>query len=385
MTHPADHHILRQRFAEIARSVVLAEVPDIEDYHWPARSMQALADAGLLPLAIPQRLGGLGAGMTGMVIAGEELGRISPSASLCYCMHVVGSAVIAAKPSEMQVEKYLLPIVQGRHLTTLALSEPGSGGYLHVPGCLLARAGDHYLVHGDKSFVTNGGQADSYVISTLSEQGEAAPGVFNCLMLDRDTPGMAWHGPWRGLGMRGNASINLKLDSAQVPVGNLLGEPGDQTWYIFEVVAPYFLMAMAATYLGLAQGALDLAIDHLKQRRYAHTGQSLAEQPVIQHRVAELWTAVQQARLHIFHAAERGDLGAPDALPFILSAKVAAAEVAVRTTNEALTFTGGSGYRDNSLLWARLRDARAADVMAPLTDVLKTWTGRALLGQPLLP
>ncbi|MEK8089535.1 acyl-CoA dehydrogenase family protein [Thermithiobacillus plumbiphilus] len=384
MTSPADHLILRQRFAEIARSVVLAEVAAIEDYHWPQKSLQALADSGLLPLAIPKRFGGLGAGMTGMVIAGEELGRISPSASLCYCMHVVGSAVIAAKPSELQVEKYLLPIVQGRHLTTLALSEPGSGGHFYEPGSRLERAGDHYLVHGAKNFVTNGGQADSYVISTLSEQGEAAPGVFNCLMLDRDTSGMEWEGSWRGLGMRGNSSINLHLDGARVPLGNLLGEAGDQNWYVFEVVAPYFLIAMAATYLGLAQGALDLAMDHLKQRRYAHSGQSLAEDSIIQHRLGELWIAVQQARLLIFHAAERGDLGNPDALPFILSAKVAAAEVAVRTTNEALTFTGGSGYRDNSLLWARLRDARAADVMAPLTDVLKTWTGRALLGQPLL-
>lgn len=375
---------LRARVADIARGVVLDEVDAVEDYQWPAHSLRALAAAGLYGLTTPARYGGLDMGLTGLVIAGEELGRVCASTALCFCMHLVGAAVIGAKPMDDQVERYVLPITRGEHLTTLALSEPGTGVHFYEPASRLVREGDVYRVYGEKSFVTNGGHADSYVVSTLSEQGAAAPGVFNCLVLDAGTPGMAWNGRWHGLGMRGNSSINLKLDGTRVPVHNLLGEEGDQNWYIFQVIAPYFLAAMAATYLGLAQSAVDFAIDHVKRRTHAHTGKALANVSTLQSRIADMWTAVQQAKLHLYHAAERADLGDPGVLPFILSAKASAAEVAVQVTNEAMTCVGGEGYRENHMLWIRLRDARASHVMSPTTDLLKSWTGKALLDLPLL-
>ena len=186
--------------------MVLDEVPAVEAYQWPARSMRALAEAGLYGLAVPERYGGLDMGLTGLVIAGEELGRVCASASLCFCMHVVGSAVIAAKATDDQAERYLLPIARNEHLTTLALSEHGTGIHFYESAIPLVRDGDSFLVTGGKTFVTNGGHADSYVISTLTEEGPAASGMFNCLVIDRDAPGVRWAGEWRGLGMRGNSS-----------------------------------------------------------------------------------------------------------------------------------------------------------------------------------
>lgn len=376
---------LRDRFGEVARSVVLAELPEVERYRWPVRSMRAFADAGLMGLAVPKRYGGLEAGLTGLAIAGEEIGRVSPSVALCYCMHVVGSAVIAAKATPDQAERYLTPIAEGRHITTLALSEAATGVHFYEPATRLVRDGDAYLAYGSKAFVTNGNHADSYVISTLTESPEpAGPGLFSCLVLDQGTPGTSWAGEWRGLGMRGNSSIQLTLDGARVPAGNMLGEEGDQTWYIFQVVAPYFLTAMAATYAGLARSSLDIAIDHLKERRHAHTGQALAQVPALQTKLSEMWGKVQHAKLMLFQAAERGDLGAPDALPYVLYAKALAGEAAVDVTNEAMTCVGGHGYREDGPLWGLLRDARAAHVMSPTTDLLKTWTARALLDLPIL-
>jgi alkylation response protein AidB-like acyl-CoA dehydrogenase len=375
---------LRGRFAEVARTTVLDDVPAVESYQWPARSMRALAEAGLFGLAVPERFGGLGMGMTGLAIAGEELGRISGSVSLCFCMHVVGSAVIAAKVTDDQAERYLIPIARGQHLTTLALSEPETGVHFYEPISRLERDGDDFRVTAHKSFVTNGGHADSYVISTMSEHGQDRPGVFNCLIVDAGTPGLAWQGTWQGLGMRGNSSISMCLEGARVPVRNLLGQAGDQTWYIFHVVAPYFLIAMAATYVGIAQSAVDFAIAHVRDRVHARTGRSLAEVPAIQDRIARMWTAVQQARLLLIHAAERGDLDAPDALTLVCAAKMSAAETAIQVTNEAMTCVGGIGYRENSMLWTLLRDARAADVMSPTTDVLRSWTARSLLDLPIL-
>lgn len=184
--------------------------------------------------------------------------------------------------------------------------------------------------------------------------------------------------------MRGNSSRGVTFTDAQVPAANLLGEDGDEVWYVFEVVAPYFLMAMAGTYLGVAQSALDAAGAQLRQRRYAHSGASLREVESLQTRYAEMWIAVEKTRALVFEAARRGDAGEADALPFILACKADAGDTAVHLANEAMTICGGAAYRDNSRVAQILRDARASHVMSPTTDLLKLWTGRSLLGMPLL-
>jgi hypothetical protein len=176
----------------------------------------------------------------------------------------------------------------------------------------------------------------------------------------------------------------LRLVSARVPLANLLGEPGDQVWYVFEVVAPYFLTAMAGTYLGIAQAAVDAAGEHLRMRQYAHSGESLRDVETLRVRFAEMWIALEKTRGLVQRAAQLGDAGSPDALSFILASKADAGETAVNLANEAMTLCGGFAYRANSRVAQLLRDARASHVMAPTTDILKSWAGRHLLGLPLL-
>jgi alkylation response protein AidB-like acyl-CoA dehydrogenase len=123
---------------------------------------------------------------------------------------------------------------------------------------------------------------------------------------------------------------------------------------------------------------------HTGTRRYGHSGELLGQAPVVAHRLGELWGELEATRQLIYSAAEKGDARAPDALPSILACKAMAGDTAVRIANEAMTLCGGSAYRDNSRLARILRDARASHVMAPTTDMLKTWVGRALLNLPLL-
>ncbi len=162
------------------------------------------------------------------------------------------------------------------------------------------------------------------------------------------------------------------------------GEAGDQIWYVFNVVAPYFLIAMAGTYFGIAQGALDLAVGHLTTREHQHSGKTLAESAVLQHRVGTLWGVVERTRRLIYYAAAEADAGGPNALLALCSAKAEVADTAVAVANEVMTLMGGIAFRENARAARLLRDARAAHVMAPTTDILRTWAGRALLGQPLL-
>jgi len=352
---------------------------------WPAHSMKALAEAGLMGLQAPSNVGGHGQGLLALAAMTELIARACPSSALCFGMHCVGTAVIAAKATEYHSERYLRPIAEGRHVTTLSLSETGSGTHFYLPATHFAEQGDWFVVDGEKQFVTNGSHADSYVMSVAAAATQdAGAGDFSCLVVDGDTPGLQWQQPWAGFGMRGNSSRGVRLAQARVPRGNLLGEHGDELWYVFEVIAPFFLMAMAGTYLGIAAAAVEATGLHLRGRRYAHSGEALADIEALQARYAAMWMTVEKTRGLVREAAVRGDAGHPEALPYILACKADAADAAVQVANEAMTLCGGAAYRENSRISQMLRDARASHVMAPTTDLLKLWLGRALLGAPLL-
>lgn len=379
-----DH--LLETAKEIANSTLLLTCAKVdEEAHWPEEGMRALQRAGLGGLLVPTDCGGHGQGLLAMVQVCEILGQSCGSTSMSFGMHCVATAVIAAKATESQKERFLKPIARGEHLSTLALSEPGTGSHFYLPQVKLVSDSDGtFTLQGKKSFVTNGGHADSYVVSTVAAESGASGGTFSCILVEKGAPGLKWGHPWNGVGMRGNSSITLELDHTRISKQNLLGEQGDQIWYVFEVIAPLFLMAMAGTYLGIAEAALQEAITHLKNRKYSHSGAALADQPVLQHRIGTLWAELEQTRQLVYHAARLGDLADPNALPAILSSKAQVADTAVRVVNEAMTLMGGIAYAEGSKLSRHLRDIRAAHVMAPTTDILRTWTGRALLERPLL-
>lgn len=371
---------------EIAVGVVAEEALEVDQHgKWPEKSIRALQQSGLAGLVIPRQAGGLGGGLFALARVGEVLGEVCASASLCFGMHCVGAAVIAAKATEKQKKQYLEPIVQGKHLTTLALSEPGTGAHFYYPQTqLLPISTDNFKINGKKSFITNGGYADSYVVSTVAVEPDAPPHQFSCIIIDQSAEGLQWGPPWKGLGMRGNSSRNLHINDVIIPADHLLGEQGDQLWYTFNVVAPYFLMAMAGTYLGIAQAAFNEARNHLLERSYSHSGIMLGQVQVLQHRLGVLWAKLERTRRLIYHAAVEGDKGEFSAIPAILSAKAEVAQCTVEVVNEAMTLSGGIAYRESSRFDVLLRDARAAHIMGPTTDILYTWLGRALLDQPIL-
>jgi alkylation response protein AidB-like acyl-CoA dehydrogenase len=379
-------HALIKKAKEIVQDVLVKEavVADREGT-WVSESMAALKESGLTALTAPVDCGGHGHGMYGLARVCEELGKGYSSAGLCYGMHCVGTAVIAAKATSWQKTTYLEPIAKGLHLTTLALSEPGTGAHFYIPQTsLLPLSEQDFLINGTKTFVTNGSHADSYVLSTAAASDEASADQFSCVVVDEGTEGMQWGKEWDGLGMRGNSSRMLHLNNTRISANQILGANGDQLWYVFNVVAPYFLTAMAGTYLGIADRALAEATTTLSKRVYTHNGTTLAHVSLLQHRLGTLWAKVERTRQLIYHAALLGDKGDEAAILSLFAAKAEVASCAVDTVNEAMTLSGGIGYENNGLLGMLMRDARAAHVMAPTTDILYTWIGRALLDQPIL-
>lgn len=166
------------------------------DCRWPEAGLRAFQQAGLGGLIIGRDCGGLGQGLLAVAKVCEILGKRCGSTSLCFGMHLVASAVIVAKATQEQKQRYLVPIAAGRHLTTLALSEPGSGAHFYFPQTeLRPEPPDALRIVGRKSFVTSGGHADSYVVSTTAADPDAPPDQFSCAVVAGDAAGLRWGRP----------------------------------------------------------------------------------------------------------------------------------------------------------------------------------------------
>lgn len=381
-----DFASLMLKVQDIAKEVVAPNAAAVDaEAGWPDAGIRALQREGLGGLVVPAAYGGKGYGLYALARACEILGQECASTAICFGMHCVGSSVISANATPDQQDRFLAPICEGSHITTLSLSEAGTGVHFYLPQTTMeAVSDDAFSLTGNKTFVTNGGQADSYVVSVVAASPEAPIGQFSCIVVPADAEGIRWGASWEGLGMRGNSSRTMELQGVRVPRSNLLGKEGDQIWYIFNVVLPYFLIAMAGTFLGVATTALEEARRHLARRYHTHTGSNLAQTTVLQHRLGTLWGMLERTRRLIYHAAASFDSGDPDSLTAVMAAKVEVADCVVAVVNEAMTLSGGIGYRKGARLHQLLRDARAAHLMSPTTDILRVWIGRALLDQPLL-
>lgn len=379
-------HRLRETARGVARKSAAPAAEEVDrDGRWPVETVRGLAAAGLLGLVVPREHGGLGEGAEAVAVVTEELGTVCGSSALVFGMHSVGTATIATKVRPPQVRRYLEPIQRGEHVTTLALSEPGTGIHFYLPRTTFERREDgSYEIEGTKSFVTSAGKADSYVISAAAGGAEADPGTFSSFVVDAGSAGIELGPPWDGLGMRGNSSRSLTFHRVELDPDQRLGREGDQTWYLFDVIAPYFLVAMSATYLGVAQGALEVAQGHVATRTYSHTGRSLAREEPVPMQLAEMWVRVERSRQLLRHAARRLDGGHPEAARSLFAAKIDAVRTAVEVTDRSMVLAGGRGYTSSSPLGRALRDARAGHLMSPTTDLLLRWLGRSLLDLPLL-
>lgn len=379
---------LRQALEKVQRIADTIITPNAAQWdanaQWPEQAIRALQKEGLAGLMVPRHYGGLEQGMSALIQVCEILGRADASTALCFGMHCVATACLVAKVNADHAERFLVPIAKGEHFTTLALSEPGTGSHFYLPEVTLSPVGESYRVNGTKCFVTNGGHADSYVLSAVDNREQAPLGHFSMLLLPADNAGIKWGAPWSGWGMRGNSSRTMRLDDVEVPIANRMGDEGEQIWFVFNVVAPYFLIAMAGTYLGIARHALDETVSHLKARRYSHTGAPLAELEVLQHSLGTVWAEFERTRRLCYWAARMGDNADPEALPALCAAKAEVGHAVINIVNRCMTLVGGVAYRDGSILQQLMRDGRAAHVMSPTTDMLYTWVGRALLDLPLL-
>ena len=342
---------------------------------FPADNLKALAEAGLMGILVPTAFGGRGGTLTDLALVCESLGWGCASTAMCFLMHSCGCAVISSRATAGQGEEWLRPAARGEALATLAFSERGSGAHFYSPEIEAQSHNGVFHLSGRKSFVTSGGHAQLYPILV---NASGAPGL-DMLVLTPDLKGVGFDGRWEGIGMAGNSSISMELTDVVVPSENLLGKEGEGQDIVFTVVAPTFLIGLAAVNVGIAQAALESAVSHAKERTYPN-GQSLAQVQVIQTYLAEMSSTTEAARQLALEAARAADAGEEGALLLVMEAKVVATEASQKVTDLAMQVGGGQAYSRRLPLERHWRDSRAGPVMAPTNEVLKEWLGKVLAG-----
>lgn len=368
---------------QVARETIGPGSSDVDRLgQFPRGNLEALGDAGLLGLMVPAQFGGLNGGLDDLARSLEVLARYCASTAMVVLMHQCATAAITAKGSESLKQKVLPAIARGRHLSTLAFSEAGSGGHFYMPVSQLSQnhSGSHLTTL--KSFVTSAGQADSYVTSTRTAKASDTTTI-DLFLVGKDAKGLAVQGSFDGLGLRGNASAPIKLDEVVVDEEIRLGAEGSGFQTMLEVVLPHFQIGVAAICLGIAASALQVATAHVSQRKYQHTGASLAAIPRVQFLVAEMVIELNCARGYLAETIRKAVSGDQEAMLDILGVKAKAAEASVAIASRAMMLGGGSAFAKNGGLERIFRDAQAAAVMAPSSDVLKELVGKAYLGLPL--
>ncbi|HPG13191.1 MAG TPA: acyl-CoA dehydrogenase family protein [Microthrixaceae bacterium] len=374
-------HDLQDRLAAALPTVRAGADAADADAKFPAESVRALADAGLMGLTLPTEVGGLGAGPVELVAAVSAVAAECGSTAMVHLMHLASAMVAAAAPPTAGGAELLADMAAGTALGTLAFSEKGSRSHFWAPVSKAVAADGAVRIRADKSWVTSASNADVYITSTLAPAATAAT-ESDLYVVPRISDGVSIAGRFDGLGLRGNDSAPVRLD-VEVPTGARLGAHGTGFALMMEVVLPWFSLGNSAVSLGLARAALERAIGHASAARFDHLDSALSDLPTIRAYLAKAWTDLSAHEALLRETAAR--VAEPDdtTVLAVLATKAGCNEAALRVTETALRVTGGAGFSRQVGVDRPYRDARAGFVMAPTSDALFDFTGRALCGLDL--
>ncbi len=368
-----DHRAAAEKTAAVAAKHAL-QVDG--DGAFPEAAIAAARTAGLFGLLSSAEAGGAGLGPRAAAEVIERLARECASTAMVMTMHYAGAAAIEALGSLAARRS----IATEGHLATLAFSEVGSRSHFWAPIGTAIESGDGFALDSRKSWVTSAHHADYYVWSTRPSQGDEMCSLW---LVPRETSGLEVSSGFDGLGLRGNDSCPITAKGALLPASHRLGGDGEGFGIMMQTVLPLFSVLISAGSIGFMEAAVETTCGHAGGLRYAHTGDRLADLPTIRAYIARMRIETDKARALWLDTIDAIEGGREDAMLRVLECKAASGEAAAQVLETAMRVCGGLAFRKDVGVERRFRDARAALVMAPTSDQLYDFIGRAVCGMEL--
>lgn len=372
-----DQQMIRDVVRDFARSEVAPRAEEIDrSDEFPADLVKKAAELDLLGIVIPEKYGGTGLDHVSFALFVEEIAAESGSLAVILDVHTsVGSEPILFAGTEEQKEKYLPDMAAGRKLGAFALSEPDSGSDAASLKTTATRDGEGWRLNGAKTFITNMGVADVYIILARTNQGESGAKGVSAFILEKGTDGLEFGKPMEKMGLHGSPTGEVILTDVFAPAGNLLGEE-NHGFRIAMMALDRGRIGISAQALGLARGAMDKATKYASERK--QFGKTITDQQAIQFMIADRYTEIEAARLLMFRAATACDRGEP--FTRIASmAKLMSTDVAMRATIDALQMFGGYGYIKEFPAERYFRDAKATQIYEGTNQIQRVVIARDVL------
>lgn len=344
---------------------------------FPREQIKEFGAKGFMGIPYPKEYGGLGKDIISYAIAVEELSRVDGGTGVILSAHVsLGAYPIFAFGTEEQKKKYLVPLAKGEKIGAFGLTEPNAGSDAGGTETTAELVGDHYILNGEKIFITNGGEADTYVVFAVTTPGIGTRGI-SAFIVEKGWEGFTFGDHYDKLGIRSSATAQLLFNDVKVPKENLLGKEG-QGFKIAMSTLDGGRIGIAAQALGIAQGAFEAAVEYAKDRE--QFGAPIAQLQAIQFKIAEMATKIRAARFMVYSAAELKEHHEPYGMEAAMAKKYAS-DICLEVVNDALQIFGGNGYLKGMEVERFYRDAKICTIYEGTNEIQNVVIASNILGK----
>ncbi len=367
--------MMRKMVRDFAESDIKPYIEKMSAGEFPRDVIKKMGELGLMGITTPEQYGGAGMDFISYIIAIHELSKASATVGVILSVHTsVGTNPILQFGTEEQKRKFIPSLAKGKSLAAFCLTEPGAGSDAGAIKSRAVNAGNHYVVNGSKMFITNGGEADVYIVFAVTDPSKGSRGI-SAFIVEKNTPGFLIGKDEKKMGLDGSRTVQLTFDDMKVPVDNRLGKEGDG----FKIAMANLnigRIGIAAQALGIAEAAFEAAVGYAKERR--QFGKPIAEQQAVAFKLADMATAVESGKLLLYRAADLCSTGVP-CKKEVSMAKLFASRAAVENATEAIQIFGGYGYTRDYPVERFFRDAKVTEIYEGTSEIQKIVISKQLL------
>lgn len=373
-----EQHMMRRMVRDFAEKEIAPFIPVMEETEqFPRHIVKKMGEMGLMGIPVPEEWGGVGADFVSYILAINEISKVSATLGVILSVHTsVGTNPILYFGTEEQKQAYVAKLATGEFLGAFALTEPHAGSDASSIRTTAVRKDDAYVLNGNKVFITNGGEANTYIAFAVTDQGKGAKGI-SAFIVEKDTPGLVVGKKEKKMGLHGSNTTELIFDNAIVPTANLLGQEGEG-FAIAMANLDKGRIGIAAQALGIAEAALQYATEYARERK--QFGQPIGKIQAVGFKLADMATKVEAARLLVYRAAWLCSQGLPCTKEASM-AKLFASDAAMKLATEAVQIFGGYGYTREYPVERLFRDAKITQIYEGTNEIQHLVITKQLLAE----